>query len=115
MHCQYCDNELFETFIIRQHYQRSIKCSEIIRHRIAQYIQKIELINQEWQKQTELIEQKVQKQIELIEQEIAKRTEIEIIEIAKSTSNFSNIDIFDFTLVCDILKFDLYSKIIDFL
>ena len=115
MHCQYCDNELSKTFTIRQHYQRSIKCSEAIRHRIAQYIQKVELISQKWQKKVELIEQKVQKQIELIEQKVAKRTEIEIIEVAKSTSILVNIDIFDSTLMRDIEKFDLYSKMLRFL
>ena len=46
---------------------------------------------------------------------IIKRTKVEIIEIAKSTSNFSSIDIFDSTFVCDILKFDLYSKMLKFL
>ena len=46
---------------------------------------------------------------------IIKRITIEIIEIAKLTSNFSNIDIFDSTFVCDILKFDLYNKMINFL
>ena len=108
MYCQYCDREFFETFTINQHYQRFIKCFEIIRYRIAQYIQEI-------RKQIQLIEQKTQKQTELIEQKIAKRTKIKIIEIVKSTLTFCDIDIFDSTFIYDILKFDLYSKMINFL
>ena len=124
MHCSHCDDELSETFTIREHYQQADICSEIIRHRIAQYdairhrFLTVRLIRQEEQKKVAMIRQKrqkKQKKVELIEQKAAKQTEVEIIEIAKSTSNFSNIDIFDSTLICDILKFDLYSKMIDFL
>ena len=35
------------------------------------------------------------------------------IQLSKLT--FKDIDIFDFTLICDILKFDLYNKMINFL
>ena len=125
MHCQHCNDELSETFTIREHYQQTDICFETIRHRIAQYEtilnrtaqynQKIEMIKQERQKKVEMIKQEKQKKVELIEQKIAKQTKIEIIEIAKSTSNFSNIDIFDSTFVCDILKFDLYNKMLKFL
>ena len=124
MHCSHCDDELPETLTIREHYQQTDICFETIRHRIAQYdalhhrLLAARLIRQKKQKKVAMTRQKKQKRqkkVELIEQKTAKQTEIEIIEIAKSTSNFSNIDIFDSTLICDILKFDLYSKVIDFL
>ena len=117
MHCQHCSDELSETLTIREHYQQSDICSEIIRHRIAQY-DAIHHRFQEEQKKVEVIRQKKQKrrkQIELIEQKAAKQTEIEIMKVAKSTSTFRDIDIFDSTLVCDIMKFDLYSKMLRFL
>ena len=116
-----------ETFTIREHYQQIDICFEIIRHRIAQYdaiyhrFLRVRLIKQEKQKKVAMIRQekqkrqKRQKKIELIEQKVAKQTEIEIIEIAKSTSSFSDIDIFDSTFICDILMFDLYSTMINFL
>ena len=135
MLCQYCNSELPKTLTTRQHYQQSDTCSETIRHRIAQYdairhrLQEVRLIRQEEQKKVALTRQDAQKRIELeveeqkkvelIEQEAqkkaAKRAEAEIIEVVKSTSTSVNIDIFDSTLIRDIEKFDLYSKVIDFL
>ncbi|KAG6995750.1 hypothetical protein G7Y79_00042g078550 [Physcia stellaris] len=108
MHCQYCDRELPETLTISQHYQRSTRCPGAIRHRIAQYIQ-------EAREQAQLAEQEAQKQAELAEQEAAKRAEVEAIEAAKPTPTPCDIGIFDPTLICDILEFGLYSKVIGFL
>ena len=80
---------------------------------------KTQLTEQKIQKQTQRdveltkcqIKWKTKKQTELIEQKVQQK----IIEISKSTSISVDIDIFDSTLICDILKFDLYNKMIDFL
>ena len=86
----------------KKHFQKTFDCSLVLQ------LETTKLEISEIIKQIELIEQEAQKKV-------AKRAEIETIEIAKSTSNFSNIDIFDSTFVCDILKFDLYSKMMKFL
>ena len=85
----------------------------------AQKQKKIQLTEQKIQEQTQReikltecqIKWKAKKQVELIEQEIQKK----VIEISKSTSISVNIGIFDSTLICDILKFGLYNKVMSFL
>ena len=83
----------------------------------------IELLKQ---KKTQLIEQKIQKQtqrkIKLIECQIKWKAKkhVEIIEqiyqkIQLFKSTFRDIDVFDSIFICDILKFDLYNKMMNFL
>ena len=77
---------------------------------------KTQLTEQKIQKQTQReveltkcqIKWKAKKQAELIEQQAQQK-----VQLSKST--FQDIDIFDSTLICDILKFDLYSKMMSFL
>ena len=83
----------------------------------------IELIKQ---KKAQLVEQKIQEQAQR-DAELTKcqtkweaKKRAELIEQAQqeaqlSRSTSKDIDIFDSTLVCDILEFDLYSKVVEFL
>ena len=72
-------------------------------------------IQEQTQREVKLTEYQIKwetkKRAELIEQ----KTQQEVIEISNSTSISVDIDIFDSTLICDILKFDLYNKVMNFL
>ena len=99
----------------------------------CELIQEIEQKTERVKRKTERIKEtqkrkkeKIQKQIEFeifVKIRVKKRIESikqkikQIIKkkTSKSTSIFIDIDIFDSTLICDILKFDLYSKMINFL
>ena len=91
------------------HAKAKILASDLFKQKKAQLTE--QKIQKQAQREAELtkcqIKWKAKEHAELIEQAQQK------VQLSKSTSR--DIDIFDSTLICDILKFDLYSKVMNFL
>ena len=138
MKCSNCRVNFHSVVLMNYKSYHNFDCSlveeikfEVELTRLQSHIQaKAEILTIELfkQKKIQLIEQKIQKQaqrdVELtkcqIKWETKKRAELteqaqQKVQLTESTSTFVDIDIFDSTLICDILKFDLYSKVMNFL